>query len=92
MAAYVIFNHLQVYDEEKMLGKYPKHASHRDTYGGTVKVRPGGLHMLEGPRRHSTHDGPGRDDAPAWYGFTRVSDCGRIREPGDVRKMIVPGV
>ena len=95
MAAYVIFNYLQVYDEEKML-EYRKHAHPTvATYGGTVKVRPGELHMLEGPASQYMIITEFQDvtTARAWYDSPEYQLARRIRESAaDVQVMIVPGV
>ena len=49
MAAYVIFNYLQVFDEEKILDYRRQAHPTVGKYGGRVNVGPGEMLVLEGP-------------------------------------------
>jgi len=94
MSAYVIFNYLQVYDEDKIL-QYRKQAHPTVAeYGGRVKVRPGELHMLEGPASQYMiiTEFDDLQAARAWYDSPEYQVARKIREAAaDVQVMIVPG-
>tara|TARA_R110002110_G_scaffold205066_1_gene416720 strand:+ start:120386 stop:120673 length:288 start_codon:yes stop_codon:yes gene_type:complete len=94
MAAYVIFNYLQVFDEEKILA-YRKQAHPTVAeYGGSVVIRPGPLEVKEG--REVAYmivtEWPDMDAANAWYHSPEYQLARKIREDAaDVQVIIAQG-
>lgn len=94
MSAYVIFNYLQVYDEEKILAYRRKAHPTVAQYGGRVKVRPGELQLLEGPvsRYVIITEFDDLEAARTWYESPEYRLAKTIREAAAaVQVLIVPG-
>lgn len=95
MAAYVIFNYLQVHDEQRILA-YRKHAHPTVAqYGGRVKVRPGALDVREGPVSQYMIITE-FDDLPAahnWYESDEYQAARALREgAAEVQVIITTGI
>lgn len=94
MSAYVIFNYLQVYNEERIL-EYRKQAHPTVAeYGGRVKVRPGELQVLEGAASRYMIITEFDDVTAArnWYDSPEYQLARKIRETAaDVQVIIVAG-
>ncbi|MFC1720283.1 DUF1330 domain-containing protein [Pseudomonadota bacterium] len=91
MSAYVIFNYLQVYDEEK-IQEYRRHAHPTvASYGGRVRVRPKPVECLEGPGSEYLIMVEFDDvrAARAWYDSTEYQQARSIREQSAVVQVLI---
>ncbi len=93
MAAYVIFNYLQVFDEERILDYRRQAHPTVGKYGGRVNVGPGEMLVLEGPASCFMIIAEFADmaSARAWYESPEYQAARAIREQAaEVQVSIVP--
>jgi len=91
MTAYVIFNYLQVFDEQRIL-EYRKQAHPTVAeYGGRVLIRPGEIHLLEGtPCNYLiVTEWDNMEAALAWYHSPEYQLACKLREGAAEVQVIV---
>lgn len=94
MAAYVIFNYLQVHDEEAILAYRQQAHPLVAEFGGKVHVRPGPLEVVEGPPTSyliiTEFDNLAK--AETWYHSPEYQAARKLREgAADVQVIIAEG-
>lgn len=95
MTVFVIFNYLEVFDEQRIQA-YRKQAHPLVAqYGGRVVIRPGELHLLEGrPSQYLiVTEWESMEVAKAWYHSPDYQKARRLRDgAADVQVIMTSGL
>ncbi len=82
MTAYVIFNYLEIFDEQKVL-EYRKRAHPTvEEFGGLVVIRPGALQVMEGQSTEYliATQWDSMEAALRWYNSPQYQSAHKLRE------------